>query len=78
VYRDVPGLCKIVSRQEIEAKDWSLSPGRYVDVAPGHAHDDEVFKAKLETLQEELEALNAQAVQLQAQIAENVAGLLAT
>jgi type I restriction enzyme M protein len=77
-YRDVPGLCKIASLQEIEAKDWSLSPGRYVDVAPGHAHDDEVFKEKLETLQEELEALNAQAVQLQLQIAENVAGLLAT
>jgi type I restriction enzyme M protein len=32
VYTDVEGLCKVVIQQEIEAKDWSLSPGRYVGV----------------------------------------------
>ena len=26
-YRDVPGLCKIASREEIEAQDWSRTPG---------------------------------------------------
>ena len=30
VYTDVEGLCKVVTQKEIEAKDWSLSPGRYV------------------------------------------------
>lgn len=75
-YRDVPGLCKIASRDEIEAQDWSLNPGRYVGVAPGQAHDDEEFKQKLEALQEELEGLNAEAAQLQARIAQNVAELL--
>jgi type I restriction enzyme M protein len=77
-YRDVPGLCKVTSRQEIKAKDWSLNPGRYVEVAPGQAHDDDVFKERLEALQEELEVLNARGMQLQTQIAQNVAGLLAT
>ena len=65
-YRDVPGLCKVATREEIEAQDWSLNPGRYVGVAPGHAHDDEEFKEKLEALQEELEGLNVEAAQLQA------------
>lgn len=32
--RDVPGLVKLVDRAEIEANDWSLTPGRYVGVAP--------------------------------------------
>ena len=32
--RDVEGLVKLVDRSEIEAHDWSLTPGRYVGVAP--------------------------------------------
>ncbi|MBR0812161.1 SAM-dependent DNA methyltransferase [Bradyrhizobium diazoefficiens] len=75
-YRNVPGLCKIASRKEIEAQDWSLNPGRYVGAAPGQAHDDGEFKEKLELLQEELEGLNAEAAKLQERIAQNVAELL--
>ena len=75
-YRDVPGLCKVATREKIKAQDWSLNPGRYVGVAPGHAHDDEAFKEKLEALQEKLEGLNVEAVQLQSRIAQNVAELL--
>ena len=29
----VPGLVKLVDRKDIETADWSLSPGRYVEVA---------------------------------------------
>jgi type I restriction enzyme M protein len=75
-YRDVPGLCKVASRKEIETQDWSLNPGRYVGVAPGQEHDEEDFKRKLEALQEELEGLNAEAMQLETRIAQNVAELL--
>lgn len=75
-YRDVPGLCKVASRGEIEAQHWSLNPGRYVGVAPGQAQDDKEFKEELETLQEELETLNTEAMQLEARIAQNVAELL--
>jgi type I restriction enzyme M protein len=77
-YRDVPGLCKVATRQEIAAQDWSLNPGRYVGVAPGQTQDDGEFKEKLEALQEELEGLNAEAAQLQSRIAQNVAELLET
>jgi type I restriction enzyme M protein len=75
-YRDVPGLCQVATRDEIEAQGWSLNPGRYVGVAEGEA-DDEDFREKLEELQEELERLNGEAALLQEQIAANVAELLA-
>ncbi|MES2054980.1 MAG: class I SAM-dependent DNA methyltransferase [Pseudomonadota bacterium] len=75
-YVDVPGLCRVASRNEIEAQGWSLNPGRYVGVAEGEA-DTEDFKERLEALQEELERLNGEAVELQGRIALNVAELLA-
>ena len=76
-YRDVPGLCRVASRMEIAAQDWSLNPGRYVGIPPGQKQEDEEFRAKLETLQEELDDLNTEAAKLQARIAQNVAELLA-
>ena len=75
-YADVPGLCKAATLAEIEAQGWSLNPGRYVGVAPGEEVSDEDFKEQLETLNEELEVLNAQALELQDRIAQNVASLL--
>jgi len=75
-YADVPGLCKVATLQEIEAQGWSLNPGRYVGVAPGEEISDQDFKEKLEELNEELEGLNAQARELEATIAANVAELL--
>ena len=76
-YKNIPGLCKVASRVEIAAQDWSLGPGRYVGVAPGEQPDDEDFRERLEGLQEELEGLNAEAARLQTVIAGNVAELLA-
>ena len=75
-YTDVLGLCKAATLQEIEAKGWSLNPGRYVGVAPGEEASDEDFKEQLEILNEELESLNAQARELEQTIATNVAGIL--
>jgi type I restriction enzyme M protein len=75
-YADVPGLCKAATIAEIEAQGWSLNPGRYVGVAPGEEVSDEDFKEQLETLNEELEVLNAQARELEQTIAANVAELL--
>lgn len=75
-FADVPGLCKAAMIKEIEAQGWSLNPGRYVGVAPGEDVSDEDFKEQLETLNEELEALNAQSRDLERAIAQNVAGIL--
>ena len=75
-YADISGLCKAATLAEIEAQGWSLNPGRYVGVAPGEAVSDEDFKEKLETLNEELEVLNAQARELEQTIALNVTEIL--
>jgi type I restriction enzyme M protein len=40
VYRDVAGLCKIATLDEIEAQGWSLNPGRYVGVAERKEAED--------------------------------------
>lgn len=77
-YRDIPGLCKAATLKEIEAQGWSLNPGRYVGVAAGEAVSDEDFKTQLETLNEELVLLNAQARELEATIACNVAQIFET
>ena len=76
-FADVPGLCKASTLKEIEAQGWSLNPGRYVGVSAGEVVSDEDFKAQLETLNEELERLNAEARELEATIAGNVAEILA-
>ncbi|MDA8412680.1 MAG: class I SAM-dependent DNA methyltransferase [Desulfobacteraceae bacterium] len=75
-YADVPGLCKAATLAEIEAQGWSLNPGRYVGVAPGENVSDEDFKEQLETLNEELVSLSAQARELEQTIAVNVAQIL--
>lgn len=75
-FTDVPGLCRAATLKEIEAQGWSLNPGRYVGVAAGEAVSDENFKGQLETLNEELETLNAQARDLEKTIASNVAEIL--
>ncbi len=74
-YVDVPGLCKVATRAEIEAQGWSLSPGRYVGAVAREAEDVD-FTERLEELNEELEVLNAEARELEDRIAENVVSVL--
>jgi type I restriction enzyme M protein len=73
---DVTGLCRAATLAEIEAQGWSLNPGRYVGVAAGEQVSDGDFKEQLELLNEELESLNAQAREIEAIIAANVAEVL--
>lgn len=68
---DVEGLVKLVDRVEIEANDWSLTPGRYVGVAPEEEDDDFDFEEALREIHVELEDLHAEAVQLAATIKRN-------
>jgi type I restriction enzyme M protein len=75
-YADVAGLCRVATLNEVEAQGWSLNPGRYVGVAAGQPVSDEEFKEHLESLNEELENLNAQARDLEQVIAGNVVEIL--
>ncbi|HRZ22635.1 MAG TPA: N-6 DNA methylase [Candidatus Contendobacter sp.] len=69
--RAVPGLCKVVTRAEIAAADWSLTPGRYVGVAPPEVDEDFDFEQTLRDIHVELADLNREAVELAARIQEN-------
>ena len=69
--QDVPGLVKLVDRKEIEAADWSLTPGRYVGVAPQEVDEDFDFEQTLSDIHTELADLNKEAVGLAAKIQEN-------
>src|SRR5690606_17572108 len=73
--RDVPGLAKLVSRAEIEANDWSLTPGRYVGVAPEEVDEDFDCEAALRDIHVELQGLSEEAVELAEKIARNFEGL---
>jgi len=67
----VPGLVKLVDRKEIEAADWSLTPGRYVGVAPPEEEEDFDFEQTLRDIHTELVDLNKEAVELAEKIHEN-------
>jgi type I restriction enzyme M protein len=71
----VPGLCRVVSRAEIKASSWSLTPGRYVGVAPVEVDEDFDFEQALRDIHIELADLNQEATALAAKIQENFEGL---
>ncbi len=68
---DVEGLLKLVDRAEIEANDWSLTPGRYVGVAPEEEEEDFDFEESLREIHVELEDLNTEAATLAATVKKN-------
>ncbi len=67
----VAGLCRAVTQKEIEAADWSLTPGRYVGVAPAEVDEDFDFEQALKDIHTELADLNVEAVALAEKIQEN-------
>ena len=67
----VPGLVKLVDLKEIEAAYWSLSPGRYVGVAPPEDDENFDFEQSLRDIHTELADLNKKAAALAARIQEN-------
>jgi type I restriction enzyme M protein len=67
----VPGLVKLVDRKEIEAAEWSLTPGRYVGVAPPEEDEDFDFEQTLRDIHTELTDLNKEAAELAATIQAN-------
>ena len=52
--RDVEGLVKLVDLSEIEAHDWSLTPGRYVGVAPEEEDENFDFEEVLRSIHVDL------------------------
>ncbi|PWI56691.1 N-6 DNA methylase [Sulfoacidibacillus thermotolerans] len=75
-FRDVPGLVKLVGRSEIKDNDWSLTPGRYVGVAPEEQDEDFDFEEALREIHVELEGLNEEANELALKIRANLEELI--
>ena len=70
VYQDIPGLCRAATREEIEQKGFSLTPGAYVGVAP--AEDDGVdFHERMAEIHKELLELQAESDRLMETISKN-------
>lgn len=69
-YADIPGLCKVATLEEIEAKSCSLTPGAYVGVAP--TEDDGVdFHERMTEIHKELLELQAESNRLMETISKN-------
>lgn len=68
---DVEGLVKLVDRKELEKNDWSLTPGRYVGVAPKEEDENFDFEEALREIHVELQGLNEESVELAAKITRN-------
>ncbi len=69
-YQDVLGLCKIATKAEIAEKNYSLTPGAYVGVAPV-ADDGVNFAERMQEIHEELLALQAESNALMETISKN-------
>jgi type I restriction enzyme M protein len=70
-FAPVPGLCRIVTRADIQAADWSLTPGRYVGVAPPEVDEDFDFEQTLSDIHAELADMNTEAITLAKRIQKN-------
>jgi len=71
VLRDVEGLVKLIDKKDLKENDWSLTPGRYVGVAPDEVDPDFDFGEAMHTIHAELDELNLQAAKLARNISEN-------
>lgn len=70
-YRDIPGLCKVATWEEIKEKNYSLTPGAYVGVAA--VEDDGVdFAQRMTTIHYELLKLQAESNELMNTISKNM------
>lgn len=73
-YRDVPGLCKVVTQADIAANDYSLTAGRYVGVA-AQADDGFDFEERMAEIKLELAGLDREAAVLAGTIQEHLTEL---
>ena len=73
---NVPGLCKVVTLEEIDQNDHTLTPGRYVGVAPSKKEEAHTIDQRLKEIHEKLAHLNKEASALASSINSNLKDLL--
>lgn len=70
-YKDIPGFCKAVTKEEIAKCDYVLTPGRYVGV-PDEIDDGIPFAEKMQKLEANLKQYFAESDKLEKEIMENL------
>jgi type I restriction enzyme M protein len=73
-YQDIPGFCRSISKDEIAAHGFVLTPGRYVG-ATDIEEDDEPFDEKMSRLTKDLQDQFAESKKLEELIQNNLKGL---
>ncbi|MBU4332493.1 type I restriction-modification system subunit M [Patescibacteria group bacterium] len=71
-YKDVKGLCKVATIDEVKKAGYSLNPGRYVGVTENGNGDEGNFGEKVKKLHSELKGLTGEAHELENKIFENL------
>lgn len=71
IYEDIPGFCKSATLQEIKTADYTLTPGRYVDV-PEAEDDGEPIDEKIARLTKELLAAFDESARLERVVREQL------
>lgn len=69
-YKDIKGRCKVASISDVRANDYSLNPGRYVEIVEKEMSGVD-FEARMKELMGEFTTLTAEARQLEKKIAED-------
>ncbi|WP_313340061.1 class I SAM-dependent DNA methyltransferase [Sedimentibacter sp.] len=70
-YEDIQGFCKSAKIEEIRAREYILTPGRYVGIEEAEA-DDEPFEEKMARLTEELSEMFAKSHHLEKEIRQRL------
>lgn len=69
-YEDIKGRCKVVSIQNIKDSDYSLNPGRYIEILEKES-DNVDFEKRMKELMTEFTELTKEARELERKIAED-------
>lgn len=69
-YSDIPGRCKVATLEEIKENDYSLNPGRYIEIVEKEM-DDVEFEARMKELSQEFKTLTTEAHELEKKIEED-------
>jgi type I restriction enzyme M protein len=70
-YEDIPGYCKVVTKEKIASERYALAPGGYID-AVKIQHDGEPITKKIKRLRSEYELLSDESNILDKQIRANL------
>lgn len=69
-YEDIKGRCKVATLEEIKANDYSLNPGRYVEIVENEI-DNADFETRMKELMSEFTTLTKDAHKLENKIQED-------